>query len=80
MNEVKVTVIRDGRSLVYTFTAKELPEGFKAFGWGYTNYKGEQQVSMKGRNGDKMPCLVAEDWLRDHGMEPVRIGWRGWGC
>ena len=32
---------------------------------------------VRGTKGDRMPLLAAEDWLRDHGVEPVRVG-EGW--
>ena len=58
------TTYRDGRDLVWGF-AGDLPAGFEAFGW--VAHTG--RVVVTGTAGDRLPLLVACDWLRDHGVE-----------
>lgn len=73
---VEVRVIADRSNLLYVF-AGDLPEGFEAFGKPAGGGEFYDAVFVRGAKGERMPLLAAEDWLRDRGVEPERVG-EGW--
>lgn len=61
-----LSIYRDGADLMFGFDGN-LPNGFAAFGHAGNNGR----VWVRGVKGDKVPALVAADFLRDSGVEVV---------
>lgn len=65
--QAKLNIIRDGSDLFFVFTGDVA--GLESFAGFPMSYGGRRGFAVKGEQGEKMPCLVARDFLQDRGVE-----------